>query len=170
MLLGGINSAFLLLGSNFKKKRLICAALVLALLIAIGSVGPFDLRSLLRMNSTTDFGINGLFHLTLHRVVHFAGFGLLSVLLYVAAENFPQRLRCLAAVAAFAILIEQAESVMSNNPFETWDVRDDVLAALVGLLTVEAALRSTKRRSEIPQPGQETSKVACKQTLTKEIV
>jgi hypothetical protein len=154
----------LLLGSNLKKKRFIYAALALGLLIAIGSVGPFDLRALLRMNSTTDFGITGWFHLTLHRLVHFAGFGLLSILLYVAAENLPQRLRCLAAVAAFAILIEQAESVMSNNPFETWDVRDDVFAALVGLLTVEVALRSTKRRRA------DTSRVDCEQPFTKEIL
>lgn len=122
------------------------------------------------MHSTTDFGINGLFHLTLHRVVHFAGFGLLSVLLYVAAENFPQRLRWLAAVAAFAILIEQAESVMSNNSFETWDVRDDVFAALVGLLAVEVALRSRKRWAGIPQPCHDTSEVACEQPFTKEVV
>jgi hypothetical protein len=153
-----------------KKKRFICAALVLGLLIAMGSLGPFDFRSLLRMSSTTDFGINGLFHLTLHRVVHFAGFGLLSVLLYVAAENFPQRLRCLAVVAAFAILIEQGESFLSHNVFETWDVRDDVFAALVGLLAMEVALRSTKRRAEIPQPCQDTSKVDCEQPFTKEVV
>ena len=122
------------------------------------------------MNSTTDLGINGLFHLTLHRVVHFAAFGLLSVLLSAAVENFPQRLRCLAIIAAFAILIEQGESLLSHNVFETWDVRDDVFAAMAGLLTVEVALRSTKQRAEMPQSIENTPKVCCEQPFPKEII
>jgi hypothetical protein len=160
-------------GFNLKKKQFICAALILGLLITIGSLGSFgsfDVRTLLRMNSTTDLGVNGLFHLTLHRVVHFAAFGLLSILLCAAVRNFPQRLRCLAIIAVFAILIEQGESVLSHNVFESWDVRDDVFAALGGLLTVEIALRSTKQRGEIPQSTENTSKVRCEQPFPKETI
>ncbi len=44
------------------------------------------------------------------------------------------RVLALASVAALGVLIEWLQHLVFANPLETWDIRDDTYAALVGFL------------------------------------
>ncbi len=114
------------------KQTPLALAIALAALITLGSLGPSEIRDALVMHSAKRVHILGLPPLTPHRLVHFFAFGALSFAGGSYVRESWSRLGCPFLVIGFAILIELAEYLPTDNPFETWDVRDDSLAAVVG--------------------------------------
>jgi hypothetical protein len=115
---------------------------MLVVLVLLGSFGPFDLRGLLLMHTNSGGQKPTLFNLTPHRLVHFALFGLLSMLLSLTGKRAYQRLLALGSVIGFGLLVEMAEFLFSTNPFEFGDLRDDAWAACAGYALAEAYLFS----------------------------
>jgi hypothetical protein len=91
----------------------------------------------------------GLFANRRHRIVHWLSFGGLAFVLGLLGRNTRQRVLGSAAVAGLGLGIEYLQHVIYMNPLETWDIRDDLRASLVGLigaLCVGAVRKSTKAK------------------------
>jgi hypothetical protein len=74
-------------------------------------------------------------------------FGVLSFLLAVLCRNPSRQLMALACVVALGALIEGLQHLMYENPFETWDLRDDTYGALSGFFAALLLLAITRRQS-----------------------
>jgi len=70
--------------------------------------------------------------------LHLLAFGTLSTSLSLTGRRIQRRILTLSLLIAFAILVETAELIGSTVPFEFSDVRDDLVAALVGYAIAEA--------------------------------
>jgi hypothetical protein len=115
-------------------------SIVLIGVILVGSLGPYDFRSLFLVRLDTSSRIPALSRLILHRTAHFSAFGLLALFLSVSLRRPGYRLFALGFVIMLGIVIEVAEFLLSTNPFEFWDVRDDAVAASTGYVLAEALL------------------------------
>lgn len=80
----------------------------------------------------------------LHRPFHFVAFTVTAVLMHKrAAIAFP-------ATILFGVALELAQSLLYHNPVEWWDIRDDALGALVGVMLSAAIVK----RSHVPRQKQ----------------
>jgi hypothetical protein len=122
------------------------SSVVLAGFVVAGSLGGIEFKNLL-LKSITLPGFPGLFRLTPHRLLHFTAFGLLSVCLCLTFERSYQRILMLGSVIALGVLVESIEFLGSTNPFEFWDVRDDLYAACAGYALVETYYFARRFRS-----------------------
>ncbi len=75
----------------------------------------------------------GLFANRRHRIVHWVSFGGLAFVLALLGRNTKQRVLASATAAGLGVAIEYLQYVIYVNPLETWDIRDDLCASLVGL-------------------------------------
>jgi len=85
-----------------------------------------------------------------HRIAHWLSFGGLAFLLALLGRNTRQRCLTAAAVATLGLLIEFLQHVIYANPLETWDIRDDLWASLVGLVGAFVFLGTKRMLSSIP--------------------
>jgi len=138
--------------------RILASALfVIASVIVIGSLGPFDFRQ--------DFGaflrhplpLFGTLHVTPHRLIHFAAFGTLGILVVLISSRAYQMLLGLAAVIILGLSIESVQYLFSTNPFETWDLWDDACAACLGHFSAVAVIycANPRRRFQLLKQGRE---------------
>ena len=122
------------------------SSVVLAGLVVAGSLGGLEFKNLL-LKSIILLGLPGLFRLTPHRLAHFTAFGFLSVCMCLTFERSYQRILMLGSVIALGVLVESIEFFGSTNPFEFWDVRDDLVAACAGYALVETYYFTRRFRS-----------------------
>lgn len=76
---------------------------------------------------------SGLFANRRHRIVHWVSFGGLAFVLALLGRNTKQRVLASATAAGLGVVIEYLQCVIYLNALETWDIRDDLCASLVGL-------------------------------------
>jgi hypothetical protein len=125
-------------------------SLVIFVSILTGSLGSFHFPRRAWLDTRVD--IFGLFQLTVHRLVHFAAFGIFAIILTLSGRLVHHRLLGLIGAICFGIVIELVEFLVSTNNFEFEDVRDDTLAALSGYMLTEAYLFLTSRRRKKSSP------------------
>ena len=119
------------------RRIFIYASAILAALIVLGSIGPYDLKTVLLMHSNHPVSVIGL-KMTPHRLVHFLAFGTLSLCSCIAPNQRYLRVALAGTVIMFGLAVETAEFLLSTNPFESWDLRDDAIASLGGYAAAEA--------------------------------
>ena len=119
-----------------KKRGALIAALALGLLIALVSLGDLNFRP-----AVNSIGTRFPSALSPHRVLHLLAFGVLAALSAKTTCRPSSRILAVAGVIAFGGAIEMAEFLKSHNVFEFWDLRDDSLGALLGLMVLEISGR-----------------------------
>jgi hypothetical protein len=120
--------------------------LILAAVIAFFSLGPINLRESLGLHSGKEMILWGD-PITLHRAAHFIAFTSLTFLLVESEQGLRKNLLILMAIIAFAVSIEVAQHLMSNNVIETWDIRDDTIASCLAF--VPTGFRSLPKQRQI---------------------
>jgi glycopeptide antibiotics resistance protein len=118
-------------------------ALVVLILILIGSLAPNHLRSDFQKVLYRPIAIPGPLLITPHSVLHYVSFAALGSLAALARSRV-HRLFGLIAVMLLGFSIETLQYLFSTNPFETWDLRDDAIGAGIGYILACAA-RSLRR-------------------------
>ena len=89
-----------------------------------------------------------------HRPLHLVAFALTASLLYLRAFPHHQAAASLASVLVLAFAIELAQARLYHNPIEWWDIRDDLLGALIGLACGRLLASSIlARRTNETNPG-----------------
>jgi hypothetical protein len=117
---------------SVSRRILVFVLVVITCGIIIGSLGPFDFRQNFGATWRRQLPLFGGLSVTPHRLFHFAAFGLLGILVVLISSRAYQLLLGLAAVITLGLSIESAQYLFSTNPFESWDLRDDICAACVG--------------------------------------
>lgn len=104
------------------------AAIWIAILI-VGSLLPLHAKIALHTLNISRVPAQASWN---HRAFHFIGFGIAAYLLSALSPNTRQRVLAVMVTITLGIVLELIQQHVGRNPFETWDVRDDSIAALIG--------------------------------------
>ena len=100
--------------------------LLTALVVTIGSIGPFSFRAAYGHFLSRHIRIYGMWFFTPHALLHVVSFGLLGFLASLISERWPVRTCAIASVVVLGFAIEWVQfQSHQGNPFETWDLPND---------------------------------------------
>jgi VanZ family protein len=122
---------------------------ITALVVTIGSLGPFTFRTTYGHILNRHIHIYGPLYVTPHALLHFWSFGLLGFLASLVSARWPIRSYAVAAVIALGLFIEWAQ--FASHPgsrFESWDLRNDAIGASLGGLLAYTCF--ARRRASYP--------------------
>jgi len=120
--------------SAYSKPALWRTALT-ALVVTVGSLGPFSFRAAYGHFLSRRIHIFGVWYVTPHAVLHLVSFGLLGFLATLISLRWPVRSSAIAGVVLLGLAIEWLQfQFHPGNPFESWDLRSDAAGACLGAL------------------------------------
>jgi hypothetical protein len=106
-----------------------------ALIVTIGSLGPFQFRTAYGRFLNRHIQVYGIWYVTPHALMHILSFGLLGLLASLISERWPLRISGIVGVLILGLAIEWLQfRSHPSNPFETWDLRSDALGVCLGAL------------------------------------
>jgi VanZ family protein len=122
------------------------STLLTALVVTIGSLGPFTFRTTYGHFLNRHYHIYGPLYVTPHALLHFWSFGLLGFLASLVSARWPVRGYAISAVITLGLLVEWTQfTTHPGNRFESWDLRNDAIGALLGALLAYTC--SARRRA-----------------------
>lgn len=125
------------------------SALLLALAITVGSLGPFQFRYDYAGFLNHRIITLGPLNLTPHALIHIISFGALAFLTWLSSGQRVPRLMGTLAILCLAIAIEWLQQRQHpHNRLEVWDLCSDALGVCLG---VAVALPSLVRRAATPR-------------------
>jgi hypothetical protein len=92
-----------------------------------------------------EIGDGAVIFLNLHRIAHWTAFAVITIAFSAAARRTGVRVAIAAAALGLAWFIEWAEAFLYHSGFERYDVRDDAIGILAGLILIQLAMTVWKR-------------------------
>ena len=119
--------------------------------VIVGSLLPYGAKQAIGTERTGPIQTpQGQVGISVHRIYHFAVFGVMALLGFAAARSKTERAAAAGGVFALGVLIEVAQHLYYGNELEWWDIRDDGFGVLAGAATFGLArllIRQSARRS-----------------------
>ena len=110
-----------------------------ALVVTVGSLGPFAFRATYGRLLYRHIRIYGMLYVTPHSLLHLISFGLLGLLASLISTRWPVRGGAIAGLVLLGFAIEWIQfRSHPGNSFESWDWRNDALGGCAGALLAYA--------------------------------
>ena len=120
-------------------KPALWSTLAAALVVTVGSLGPFAFRVTYGRFLYRHIRVYGMLYVTPHSLLHLVSFGLLGLLASLISTRWPVRGCAMAGLVLLGLGIEWIQfRSHPGNSFESWDWRNDAVGGCIGALLVYA--------------------------------